>query len=201
MERQLILASASPRRSQLLTDLGLCFNVVVSGVDEQRISADDPQQLVEKLAVSKASTAALQCPEALVIGADTVVVLDGKVYGKPEDELDAMHKLSVLNGKVHTVYTGVCVAHYASNRIETAVAATLVSMKPLTAQQISSYVSTGEPLDKAGAYAIQGLGATLIDRIEGCYFNVVGLPLSVLSTLLASFGVDLLAHTNVKTSR
>jgi septum formation protein len=184
-KQPLILASASPRRKELLASLGLNFTVIPSPVDESSIDVAglSPAQIVEKLALIKAQTVAKQHPYALVVGADTIVVLNNSIYGKPKDEADAIRMLSELQGHRHQVFTGLAIVQ--NQQVTTAVETTQVWMKPLTLAERQAYVATGEPLDKAGAYAIQGVGSTLIPRVEGCYFNVVGLPLHRLCHCLA----------------
>lgn len=188
---KLILASASPRRRALLAQLQLPFDVVEPAFDESSIRADSPQELVRLLAAGKAGEVARRYPDRVVIGADTVVVLDGRLLGKPSDPEDAKRMLRALSDKTHTVYTGVAVRHEASGRLEVAHEATLVTFGPLSEGLIDRYVQSGEPMDKAGAYGIQGLGAVFVRRIEGCYFNVVGLPLFRLARLLDEVGVSL----------
>jgi septum formation protein len=180
----LILASASPRRRELLSTLGLDFTVIPSPVDEASIDVTGllPEQLVEKLAMVKAYAVAEHHPDAVVLGADTVVVLHNRVYGKPTDAEDAIRMLGELQGNVHQVFTGMAIVRH--GHVTSAVETTQVWMQPLTLAERQAYVATGEPLDKAGAYAIQGVGSTLIPRVDGCYFNVVGLPLHRLMTLL-----------------
>ncbi|MEW5899119.1 MAG: Maf family protein, partial [Bacillota bacterium] len=146
----------------------------------------------EVLAERKATAAAREVSEGLVIGADTIVVCQGRILGKPAGTEDAEKMLSFLQGKEHDVYTGLAVLQKPSLRMVTAHERTKVKFKPLNPEQIRRYAATGEPLDKAGAYAIQGLGAVLIESIEGCYFNVVGLPLALLAEILLEFGVDVL---------
>ena len=181
----LILASASPRRRELLTSLGLEFTVLPAPIDEASIPVEGltPDQVVETLARVKAQAVAELYPDRCVIGADTVVVLDGHIYGKPTDAADAVNMLGLLQGREHRVYTGLAVLH--GSQCQTAVETTRVWMRPLTLAERQTYVATGEPLDKAGAYAIQGMGSLLVSRIDGCYFNVVGLPLHRLSVLMA----------------
>ena len=153
----------------------------------------DPAAWAMRQAVSKARDVARRHPGALVIGADTVVEVDGRLLGKPRDRSDAVAMLSTLAGREHRVASGVAVVDAATGREATGSRLTRVWIRPLTQEEIEAYVATGEPMDKAGAYAIQGLGATLVPRIDGCYFNVVGLPLALLTDLLAQFGVRVLA--------
>ena len=153
----------------------------------------DPAAWALRQAVRKARDVARRHPGALVIGADTVVEVDGRLLGKPRDRSDAVAMLSTLAGREHRVASGVAVVDAATGREATGSRLTRVWIRPLTQEEIEAYVATGEPMDKAGAYAIQGLGATLVPRIDGCYFNVVGLPLALLADLLAQFGVRVLA--------
>jgi septum formation protein len=180
----LILASTSPRRRELLASIELPFTVEPPHVDESTIPVEGltPGELVSTLACIKAQSVANLRPDHLVIGADTVVVLDGHVMGKPTDSADAVAMLQRLQGQCHTVYTGVSAWHHGKH--QTVVETTRVWMMPLTVAQCQDYVATGEPMDKAGAYAIQGVGSVLIERVDGCYFNVVGLPLHRLTQLL-----------------
>ena len=191
----LILASSSPRRQELIRALGLPYQVKVSDVDETTPDDWSPAQIVETLAVRKAQAVAEQLKpdeQGTVIGADTIVVIDNRVLGKPKDERDAEFMLQLLQGRTHLVYSGVACLNPADGRLSVAHRITDVHMKPLTEKQIARYVASGEPMDKAGSYAIQGLGATIVESIEGCYFNVVGLPLSLLANMLAEFGVEVL---------
>ena len=191
MTTGIILASASPRREQLLFQAGCEFRVIPSGFYEDNAQGLPPDQLALVHARAKALDVAVKAlPGELVIGADTVVALGAKVFGKPTDAADAKRMLSELSGKRHVVYTGVAVIQDGKTR-ET-VEATAVAIRSLSENEIDAYVATGEPLDKAGAYAIQGMGALLVERIEGCYYNVVGLPLVALARLLSEAGVRLL---------
>ncbi|ACY48395.1 Maf family protein [Rhodothermus marinus] len=189
----LILASRSPRRRKLLAQLGLHFEVHPSDLDENATNHRLPEQLVEQLALEKARTVAARFPEALTLGADTIVVLDGDVLNKPADEAEARAMLRRLSGRTHTVYTGVALVHPASQREVVDYEATQVTFAPLTDAEIDAYVATGSPLDKAGAYGIQDdYGAVFIRRIEGDYYNVVGLPLHRLYRMLRNHFADLI---------
>ncbi|NLY73699.1 MAG: septum formation inhibitor Maf [Firmicutes bacterium] len=188
----IILASASPRRIELLNQLGLDFQVIpgeVSEVIPEKSTA--PQELVTKLALHKASDIAGKVERGLVIGADTLVVLEGIIFGKPSGPDEAVKMLSMLSGKFHSVYTGIAVVQVPSGRTEAGYSETKVKFRSLSKEEIRSYVATGEPLDKAGAYGIQGKGGVLVERIEGCYFNVVGLPLSKLAEMLSKFHISI----------
>lgn len=189
----LVLASASPRRVALLEMLGLPFVQRPSAAEAPLPGGPvDPSTWTRGQALAKARDVASTLESGLVIGADTVVVLDGQVFGKPRDRDHAAWMLARLSGRRHEVTTGVAVVDAASGRTEVADTTTRVWMRELSPAEIDAYIATGEPMDKAGAYAIQGLGATLVPRIEGCYFNVVGLPLSLLADLLARFGIPVL---------
>lgn len=185
---EIILASASPRRRELLKNMGLDFSVIVSDADEDGVDVSVPPEIyVQELALLKATATAkkvLDRKDALVISADTVVVYDNKVLGKPKDEAEAKAMLRMLSGKIHQVYTGFCVLRIKDAFTVCKSVCTNVRFKSLTDERIAKYVATGEPMDKAGAYGIQGLGAMLIDAIQGDYFNVVGLPVSELAEIL-----------------
>lgn len=191
----LVLGSASPRRRELVQLLGLDIPVRIeaSDADEAIPPGLSPAEAAEWLALRKATGVrerlGAEAAGTVIIGADTIVVLDGEILGKPKDAADALSMLGLLQGRAHEVMTGVAVLDGSTGRSKTAGSVTRVFMKPLGADRISRYVATGEPLDKAGAYGIQGLAAGFVERIEGCYFNVVGLPVSLLGDLLADFGV------------
>ena len=191
---KIVLASASPRRSQLLNALGLEFTVEPSpALEPAPTPADgaDPGAFVERLARLKASAVEIKSDE-LIIAADTVVELDGEILGKPRDEADAIAMLTRLRGQTHRVYSGVCLQHGA--RVESAHEITRVTFGEFSDEFVAAYVRTGEPLDKAGSYGAQGRGALLVTRIEGDYWNVVGLPLYRLSQMLREFGVFIEAN-------
>ena len=192
---KIILASTSPRRRELLGRLGLPFEVVVSRYDEALLSPNGlaPAAYVQTLARGKAEEVAgrLADPSALVIGADTTVTLDGQFLNKPTDAADAARMLRALSGRTHEVYTGLCVIRGETLRTESA--RTEVEFAPLSDAVLAAYVATGEPLDKAGAYGIQGKALSFIPAIHGDYFNVVGLPLFLLCRILAEFGISLWA--------
>lgn len=192
MTRQLILASSSPRRSELLKQLGLDFRILPCEVNETSPPGLRPDELVETLAARKAWAAAGLLDKGIVIGADTVVALNGQVLGKPTGTSDAVEMLRLLQGTNHEVYTGVALVDAGRREILIDHEQTRVYFKPLEEIEILRYVSTGEPMDKAGAYAIQGLAAMFISRLEGCYTNVVGLPLAKLSEMLRQFGYNVL---------
>lgn len=191
---KIILASASPRRTQLLQGLKLDFITHPSNVSEDVSEPVEPHRFVELLAQRKAQNIAEQYKDenALVIGADTVVVLDGRILGKPKDEADAKQMLTALSGRVHTVYTGLCLIKSQSGQLKLGHSSTEVQMRTLDDVDIQKYIQTGEPMDKAGSYAIQGFGLTLVTSIHGDYFTVVGLPLALLSDYLKEFGLEVL---------
>lgn len=180
--KKLILASASPRRKELLSLAGYEFEVCVKSVDESVPDGTEPEKAVEITARKKALAVAGDYPNAAVIGADTVVVCDGKILGKPADTNHAKEMLSMLSGREHLVMTGVCIVH--DGEIETYHAVSRVHFYELSDEDIEAYVATGEPMDKAGAYGIQGKGCVLVEKIEGDYFNIVGLPIASLNARL-----------------
>jgi len=182
-QKQLVLASASPRRRELLTQIGFPFQIKAADIPEQRRPDERPIPFVLRLAREKAQAVASQVgPDSVVLGADTVVVCEGEVLGKPADAADAKRMLRLLAGRTHQVITGVCVL--TGEQIESAAEVTMVQMLTISEEEIEAYVATSEPMDKAGAYAIQGRAAKWIPRIQGCYFNVVGLPLALTTAML-----------------
>ena len=187
---KIILASASPRRRELLTMVRLPFDVIVSDCDEN-ISYEGPEDMVTKLSLRKAENVAEKLREDtkahLVIGSDTIVYFQNEILGKPKDEEDAFRMLKELSGHTHVVYTGVTVIDTATGRTESFCEATKVEFYPVTDEEIQAYINTGDPMDKAGSYGVQGLGAFLVKRIEGDYFTVVGLPVAHLLQLLRTF--------------
>jgi len=186
---KLILASTSLRRAEILRDAGVSFTVVSSALDETPFPGEAPQALVQRLADAKADlVAARSVGPAIVIAADTVVVLDGQVLGKPRSTEDARHMLEQLSGRTHSVHTGVSLIRLPDAQRLQFVETTLVHFSRLTTDEISRYLATEEPYDKAGAYAIQGRAGRFIPRIEGCYYNVVGLPLEHLLASLRELG-------------
>lgn len=189
---RLILASASPRRRELLGMLGLAFTVRAADVDESARPGEPPRDYVLRLAVEKAAARAE--PGELILAADTVVVLDGDILGKPRDEADARAMLGRIAGREHVVYTGVALSEpdgSGPGRRAAAAATSRVRIAPLTEEEIRWYAATGEPLDKAGSYAVQGVGAMFVEEIFGNYTNVVGLPLPLTRQLFAELGYDL----------
>ena len=171
----LVLASQSPRRRELLATAGIPFTIRVREVQEIRAPGEPPDAYVRRLACAKAD-AAWEARDEIVLGADTTVVLDQDVLEKPRDAADARAMLRRLAGREHVVITGICLRHPGGVQVDSS--ATRVRFTPLTEAEIESYVASGEPMDKAGAYAIQGLASKFVERIDGCYFNVIGLPLS-----------------------
>jgi len=186
---RLILGSASTRRAEILRDAGYHFSILSSAIDETPYSDESPQDLVQRLANTKADLAAARAVgPAILIAADTEVVLDGHIFGKPRSSDDARRMLEKLSGRTHAVLTGVCLIRLPDVERISFVETTLVTFASLTEEEITRYLATGEPHDKAGAYAIQGCAARYIPRIEGCYFNVVGLPLARLQQALTELG-------------
>jgi len=191
--KRLILASASPRRRELLRQAGFTFEVVAPEVDETYPGGEDPAAFAERLALAKAAQIAQRFTakdDVVVLGADTVVVADGEVLGKPVSADDARAMLRKLSGIAHRVITGVALAAPGAARRAVGHEVTRVFFRPLTEEEISAYVATGEPLDKAGAYAAQGRAARFVTRVEGCYFNVVGLPVALVDRLLRDWNRD-----------
>jgi len=191
MKMKLILASSSSRRAELLRDAGIAFEVNAPHVDEARHPDETAEKMVARLAEAKARAVAGLVGEgkpAIIIGADTAVELDGEIFGKPRDAADAREMLSYLSGRTHFVLTGICVLRLPDGATRSAVERTAVTFAPLDPSEIEAYVTSGEPFDKAGGYAIQGRAGRYIPRIEGCYFNVVGLPLARLHALLSDLG-------------
>jgi septum formation protein len=185
-----ILASSSPRRRELLSSIGLSFEVRPSHVPEVHAQGEAPEEYVARLSRDKAHALAAMHPESWVIAADTTVVLEDELLEKPVDAADAERMLGLIAGRTHTVYTGVTLENVSREWRETRVAESEVRMLPLTPEDIRWYVTTGEPLDKAGAYAVQGIGAMFIESIHGSYSNVVGLPLATLFQMLRRAGLN-----------
>jgi len=182
----IVLASRSPRRSELLERAGISFTVRTADVDESVHAGEAAQQYVRRLAVRKA-TAILRDDDTCVLAADTTVVLGSEIFGKPADAADAVRMLTALAGRSHEVITGICLCYRQKLFIDAAV--TTVSFGPMTAAEIDAYAATNEPMDKAGAYGIQGIASRYITGIEGCYFNVVGLPVSLVCRYLGKLGL------------
>ena len=189
MTGTLVLASRSPRRRELLDQVGIAYQLAPAAVDEGRRPGERPAEYVARLACAKASAAGPD--DCVVLGADTAVVADADILGKPADAAEAEAMLARLSGRAHEVYTGVAVR--AGSRLESRVVTTRVTLRPTSAAERAAYRASGEPADKAGAYAIQGLGAAFVEYLEGSYSNVVGLPLFETLELLRDFGIDPLA--------
>jgi septum formation protein len=185
----LVLASASPRRAELLRAAGIPFQVVPADVDERQHAGEDAGAYVQRLASAKAAHVAKAHPGRPVLGADTTVVLDGEVLGKPLDAADAVAMLGRLSGRSHRVLTGVCLIG-ADGRAETSVASTTVEFRAVSAVEIQEYVASGEPMDKAGAYAIQGGAGGFVARIDGDYDNVVGLPVALIQAMCRAMRIQ-----------
>lgn len=192
----LVLASASPRRQELLRNAGIAFTVRPANIPEAPLSGESPRACAERLAREKARAVFLHQPGKLVLGADTIVVIEGEILGKPRDQADAARMLGLLSGRTHQVITGVCLVgalRTENQKLETGFEdtrseTTLVTMTTLNDEDIHSYIASGEPMDKAGAYAIQGMASRWIRRIDGDYFNVVGLPVALLQRMLQEHG-------------
>jgi septum formation protein len=189
---KVILASSSPRRSELLSIIGVEFDLLPSRVDERFHPDEAPADYTIRLARAKAVEAAKSCDSGLIVGADTAVVLDGKVLGKPDNEQDAKRILRLLSGRWHAVITGLALYEVNTRREVADYEKTLVRFAQLTDKEVEWYVKSGEPLDKAGAYAIQGRGGLFVEEIAGNYHNVVGLPLALLYRLAKQLGYSLI---------
>ncbi|WP_138496241.1 Maf family protein [Paenibacillus pinistramenti] len=198
--KSIILASTSPRRQELIAVLGIPFTVIPSHADETLSQEWTPAEAVSELARRKAQQvyqSLEQRPRAVIVGSDTVVVRDGVILGKPDNEEHARQMIFSLQGRQHEVYTGVACLDAETGLTVVDCKMTKVTMKPMSESQVAAYVRSGESLDKAGAYGIQGLGAALVTGIEGDYFNVVGLPLSLLADMLGGFGVHVLKEDEI----
>ncbi len=192
INQPVILASNSPRRRELLRQIGLAFTTDPAYVDERVLPGEQPEAYAVRVALEKARAVAQRSRTGIVVAADTIVVLGDAILGKPADVKDAMRMLEMLSGKMHYVVTGLVVIDSQSGKTLARTAWTKVWFRKLSPEEIASYVATGEPLDKAGAYGIQEKGSLLVEKIEGCYFNVVGLPVSLLGKMLRVFGVNIL---------
>lgn len=180
----IILASASPRRKEILENINVKFDIVKSDIDEVILEDELPPQVVMRLAFEKSMDVAKSNQESLVIGADTIVVFNNKVLGKPKDKEDARNTIRLLSGNTHEVITGISLINLSANKKIIDYVVSKVKFKDLSEDDINDYINTGESLDKAGAYGIQGYGSLLIEEIQGDYFNIVGLPISKLSDLV-----------------
>ena len=188
--KRIILASASPRRKELLQKIGLKFEVDASNCAEEINPTLEPDELVRRISLAKAKSVASRHKDALIIAADTIGVIGKKLLGKPHTADEARKMLAQISGNSHEVITGFTVLDTATNKVFSGIVNTKVYIKKLTRQEIAAYVRTGEPLDKAGAYGIQGLGAVIVEKIEGDYYNVMGLPLNALTNALKEFGIS-----------
>lgn len=184
----IVLASASPRRSELLQSAGISFTIVPGDIDETPLPEEEPVAHVLRLAEGKAREVASRADGRFIVGADTIVLCDKEIMGKPCDSADAKRMLRRLSGRAHQVITGFAVLDRETGRVESRVVNTDVTFKPLDDEEISAYVATGCPMDKAGAYAIQGGAAYMVERIDGSYTNVVGLPLCEMVKTLREMG-------------
>ncbi len=200
LQRKIILASGSPRRREILENLGVKFQVMLPAAEAEPVFGEHPNfdSILSKTAASAQAKAMSVIKSAdigcLVIGADTVVVMGERVLEKPSSAVEAAAMLSELSGQTHKVVTGICVAE-SSGRSMTACEVTNVTFRTLSGDEIEKYVATGDPLDKAGAYGIQTKGGLLVEKVDGCYFNVVGLPITSLYKLLQNFGYDMMSNT------
>ena len=190
--KRIILAAASPRRVELLEKIGLRFKVEPSNYEEDMHSELEPHEFARKISLEKAEAVASKHKNAIVIAADTIIVFGSKILGKPHTENEARKMLETINGASHSVITGFSIIDTGKNKTLSKSVETKIHVRKLTLAEIDAYVRSKEPLDKAGAYAIQGLGAVIVEKIEGDYFNVVGLPLSALTEALKEFGINIL---------
>ncbi|MDR1160294.1 MAG: Maf family protein [Syntrophomonadaceae bacterium] len=193
MRKKIILASRSPRRIQLLTDLGVSFTAVASDVPEEIRGLEKPEAAVMRISKAKAEAVA-EKETGIIIAADTIVQCQDEIMGKPKNESEAYQQLRKLSGREHVVLTGLCVFDEKKDEAEVQCETSKVFFRKLSDEEINFYISTGEPLDKAGSYGIQGRGALFVNRVEGCYYNIVGLPLTRLYLMLKKCGVDLLGR-------
>ena len=192
--RTIILASASPRRKELLSLIGLKFKVHVSDYEEDLGLKLKPRELAKFLSLEKARAVAGKYEDALIIAADTFIVFRGKLLGKPHTDKEALRMLTLLNGKSHSVITGYTVIDTSNGKKSSCSVETKVWFRKMTGSELKAYVETGEPLDKAGAYAIQGIGSLIVKKIEGDYFNVIGLPVASLAMTLKKFGISVMGR-------
>lgn len=188
--KKIILASGSPRRKELLTSLGLPFQVITSGASEDIDLSLPPEEIVKQLGEIKAQAVAKNLKEdALIIGSDTTISFEGKILGKPKDKEEARSILSMLKNNIHQVFSGIAIVDNQTQKVVSGFVATNIKMKNYSDNEMDKYISSGEPMDKAGSYAIQGEGGKLVEEIDGCYNNVVGFPLCKLTELLAHFDI------------
>jgi len=192
---KLILATASPRRIDMLNDMGIKFKAVKSSYNEpERKKRQLPSEYVEDNAAGKVKSVSKKFHNELIIGSDTVVVYKNRVLGKPGNMNEAFKYIYTLNGKTHSVYTGLCILNCETGKLLSSHEKTLVTFRNLTESEITDYLNMIDPLDKAGAYAIQGEGALVVEKIRGCYYNVVGFPISKLESMLLDFGTSLFKY-------
>jgi septum formation protein len=189
---KLVLASSSPRREDILKQLKLKFTIVPGKIDESKYTETDPEKLVKKLALEKAKSVSDLVEDALIIAADTVVVYENEILGKPEDSEEAKEQLKLLSGKEHQVMTGIAVLSSETGELYVENNITFVKMLNISDEKIEKYVNTGEPLDKAGSYGIQGFGGLFVEGIKGSYYSVVGLPIHQLAEILDKFNYGIL---------
>jgi septum formation protein len=190
--KTIILASASPRRKELLEKIGLRFEVEPSNYEEDMPSALEPHEFAQKISLEKAKVVASKHKNAIVIAADTFIIFGSQILGKPHTEKEARKMLETISGKSHSVITGFSIIDTGTSKTLSKSVETKIYIRKLTLAEIDAYVKSKEPLDKAGAYAIQGLGAIFVEKIEGDYSNVIGLPLSALTEALKEFGINVL---------
>jgi septum formation protein len=190
--RKIVLASSSPRRKELLEKIGLTFSIDPSDYDEKPPFDISPEGIAKVISLKKALKVAPKYPDAIIIAADTFGFFRGKIIGKPANPDEARSILMTLSGKSHRVITGYTILDTSNKQVTTHSAETRVYFKKLTQEEIDNYIKSGEPLDKAGAYGIQGLGSIIVKKIEGDYYNVMGLPLSALAESLKKFGINVL---------
>ncbi len=190
--QKLILASASPRREKILNKLNLKFTVVPSKIDESIYDHLPPEEMVKELSLLKAKEVSNLVEDTLIIAADTIIVNNGKIMGKPQNNKDAIKMLKELRNGKHTVLTGVAVTSIPEGKKLTVIDKTDVYMSDISDEEINKYVATGEPMGKSGSYAVQGLGSIFVERIEGSYYTVMGLPIHKLAKMLNDFSIDIL---------
>jgi len=198
MANLLILASKSPRRCELLKQLGVDFEVIPSKIEEDSVLGESPEEHVIRLAEAKAQDVGNRFPDHWVIGADTIVYVDGIILGKPKGQQEALDMLRLISGKEHRVLTGVCVRHFKKGKGECETVETAVRVKVLSQAEMDWYIGTGEPFDKAGGYGIQGIGSFMIESINGSYTNVVGLPLCELMQMMSRLGALRITHCKLQ---
>ena len=195
--REIILASQSPRRQELLKNIGVKFEIIKSDFCENISGIDDkPEKIAQQLAYGKAKDVSDKLDEGIILGADTIVVFDGEIYGKPKDEEDAVRMLNNLSGKTHQVITGVALIDKKNDKTVVGHETTSVTFNKLTQDEIKAYIKSGDYIGKAGGYGIQNKGAILINKIEGCYFNVVGLPINKVYQMLKELNEYVYKHWN-----